>query len=95
MVHGCSMQKNDNHKIQKAILEVIYNQIRDNNPPETKLTLIRLLGQGFTETEALKLIGYVVASEVFSVLQTNRTYDENRYISALNALPELPWEKGD
>jgi len=89
------MEKNYNQRLREAILEVINNQIRDNNPPETKQALIRLQEQGFSEKEALKLIGYVVASEVFSVLKKNNTYDEGRYISALNALPKLPWEKGD
>jgi hypothetical protein len=35
----------------------------------------------------------VVASEVFSVLKENRQYDKEKYITALNNLPELPWEK--
>ena len=87
------MQKNHNQKIRKAILEVINNQIQDNNPPETKQALLRLQGQGLSQEEALKLIGYVVASEVFNVLKQNRPYDEGRYISALNALPKLPWEQ--
>jgi len=86
------MEKSENARLRAAILEVINNQIRDNEPPETKKTLIRLQGQGFSDEEALKLIGYVVASEVFSVLQENRHYDKGRYISALNALPKLPWE---
>ena len=87
------MQRNHNQKIRKAILEVINNQVQNNNPPETKQTLIRLQEQGYSHDEALKLVGYVVASEVFSVLQQNRPYDEGRYIDALNALPKLPWEK--
>jgi hypothetical protein len=86
------MEKSENARLRAAILEVINNQLRDNEPPETKKTLIRLQGQGFSEEEALKLIGYVVASEVFSVLKENRHYDKLRYISALNALPKLPWE---
>jgi len=89
------MKKTDNQRLRTAILEVINNQIRDNDPPETKEALVRLQRQGFTEEEALKLIGYVVASEVFSVLKKNRTYDADKYISALNALPKVPWEKED
>ena len=76
-------------------MEVINNQVQGNNPPETKQALIRLQEQGYSQEEALKLIGYVVASEVFSVLKENRPYDEGKYIAALNALPKLPWERGD
>ena len=87
------MEKSDNIRLREAILEVINTQVRENDPPETKQTLIRLQAQGFSEEEALKLIGFVVASEVFSVLKENRQYDRKKYISALNNLPRLPWEK--
>ena len=83
----------DNQRLKKVILEVIDTQIRDKNPPETKKTLIRLQENGYSEEEAIKLIGYVVASEVFSVFREDRRYDENSYIAALKALPKLPWEK--
>jgi len=88
------MNTNDNQRLRQAILEVINTQIRENDPPETKQTLIRLQEQGFSEEETLRLIGYVVASEVFSVLKENRQYNREKYIAALNNLPRLPWEKG-
>ena len=87
------MKNIENQQLRKAILEVINNQIIDNDPPETKQTFVRLQEEGFSEEEALKLIGYVVASEVFTVLKESRSYDKEKYISALNALPKLPWEK--
>jgi rRNA processing protein Krr1/Pno1 len=87
------MKATDSHRLRQAILEVINTQIRENDPPETKQALVRLQAQGFSEDEALKLIGYVVASEVFSVLKENRRYDMEKYIAALNDLPRLPWEK--
>jgi len=87
------MKKNENQRLKQAILEVTNNQIRDNDPPETKQALVRLQEQGYSEEEALKLIGYVVASEVFSVLKDNRTYSKEKYVAALNDLPKLPWEQ--
>lgn len=87
------MKTTGNERLKKAILEVINIQVRDNDPPETKKNLIRLQAEGFSEEEALRLIGYVVASEVFGVLQENRQYDKGKYIAALNRLPKLPWEK--
>ncbi len=87
------MENIENQQLRKAILEVINNQMRDNDPPETNQTFARLQKEGFSEEEALKLIGYVVASEVFTVLEESRSYDKAQYISALNALPKLPWEK--
>jgi hypothetical protein len=87
------MKTDDSQRLRQAILEVINAQIRENDPPETKQTLIRLQEQGFSEEETLRLIGYVVASEVFSVLKESRQYNREQYISALNNLPRLPWEK--
>ena len=83
----------ENEILRQAILEVINNQFRDNDPPETKQTYERLQKEGFSKKETLKLIGNVVASEVFAVLKENRKYDNDKYISALNALPDLPWDK--
>jgi len=89
------MKKTEDQRLRKAILEVINNQIRDNDPPETKQTFDRLQKEGLPKEEALKLIGYVVASEVFTVLKESRNYDHAKYIATLNALPKLPWEKED
>ena len=89
------MEKSQNQRLRKATLEVIYTQMRDNDPPETKRAFERLKKQGFSEEEALRLIGCVVGSEVFSVLKEHRQYSPERYISALNDLPRLPWEQGD
>ena len=86
------MGTGDTKRLKKAILEVVRTQLRDNDPPETKKTLERLVREGFTEQEALKLIGYVVAGEVFSVIKEGRPYNEKNYLAALQALPKMPWD---
>jgi len=86
------MAATTDQRLKRAILEVVRNQIRENDPPETKKTLDRLVGEGFSKDEAMKLIGYVVASEVFDVLRKGRRYDKKKYLAALAALPKLPWE---
>ena len=75
-------------RLQQAVTEVIGNQLRDNNPPVTGETLTRLVTEGFSETEAMRLIGQVVVTEVISVLQQGKPYDEVRYTAALKALPK-------
>lgn len=45
-----------NIDLQKAILDVVENQIRENNPPATKKTFDRLLKNGHSKDEAMKLI---------------------------------------
>lgn len=85
------METTNQHKqLQKAILEVVKKQLDNNEPKETRETLDRLISEGNTEARALDLIGHVVAAEIIGVLSDGRTYDENRYIDALRALPTLP-----
>jgi hypothetical protein len=81
---------NPGKRLNKAILDVVENQIRELNPPATKETFDRLIGEGFDEDEARRLIGCVVASEIFDVLRDLQPYNEDRYVSALRKLPELP-----
>ena len=81
---------NQHHKLQKAILEVIKQQIDTKKPRETGETLQRLIAEGHSEAKALDLIGHVVAAEVIGVISAGRAFDENRYIAALKALPALP-----
>jgi len=78
-------------RVKKAILEVVDNQIRDHNPPATKETFDRLVGDGLARDDARRLIGCVVAGEIFNVLKHLRPYNEDRYVKALRKLPELPW----
>jgi len=77
---------------RKLILEIIDNQIRDNNPPETKQTLDRLISEGFSTEGAKDMIGYVVISEMSDMLKGEETFNEQRFVAALNRLPEMPEE---
>jgi hypothetical protein len=83
----------DPEVLRSTIFEVINNQIRDGTPPETKETYDRLLSEGYSEEDVMKLIGAVVSSEIFAVLKEGRTYDNDSYIAALKALPRLPWDE--
>ncbi len=74
------------------ILGVVENQLRDNTPPETRETLERLMASGTSREEALRLIGCVLAAEIFDVLKHQREYDRQRYVDRLHDLPKLPWE---
>ena len=78
--------------LRAAIIEVVDNQIRENDPPETKHTYERLLSEGHSEKEAKRLIGCVVASEIFEVLKHQKEFDKERFVKALDKLPKMPWE---
>ncbi len=74
----------------EAILRIVENQLNENNPPETRRTLDRLVASGYSQRDARQLIAQVIVTEVFTVISSNRPYDEGRYIAALKRLPLLP-----
>lgn len=76
-----------------AIFEAIENQIRDNNPPITKETLNRLIAEGYSKDEAMKLIGFSLANEISEIMNDNQPFNEERYSQNLRNLPDLPWEE--
>jgi len=78
--------------VRAAILEVVENQLRDGAPPETRQTFERLVAAGHSAPEAKRLIGVVVASEIFNLLKRGEPYDEARFVAALRRLPKLPYE---
>ena len=82
-----------NPYLRRAILEVVENQLRDGTPPETRATLERLMAEGCSREEAVRLVACVVTSEIFDVMKNKEPYNESRYLAALRALPRLPWEK--
>ena len=75
--------------LNRIILEVVDKQIRQRNPPATKKTFDRLVREGIAESEARRLIGCVVASEMFDVLREQKSFDEVRFVKALENLPAL------
>ena len=89
------MAKSINPRLRQTILEVVENQIRDGTPPETAATLARLMREGRSRTEAVELIGAVVSTEIFAVLQSGKPYDQKRFVAALAGLPRMPWDQPD
>lgn len=79
-------------RLESAIIQVVENQLHSNEPPETRLTLNRLISEGFSEQEAKKLIGTVVVAEVFQVVKDGKEFDAQRYAEALDRLPVKPAE---
>lgn len=72
--------------LRREILKAAENQIRENNPPETKKTLERLQKKGYTRGDALVLIGGVLVTEIYEMLTKEEVFNEKRYTRALRAL---------
>ena len=84
------MKKNE--ILKEQIMAIVKNQIRDQKPPETKMTFNRLLDLGYSDDDAKQLIGQCVAIELFEMLKHGKPYDNERYIKNLAKLPEEPFD---
>ena len=78
--------------LRSAFLEIVDNQLREEDPPQTKATYKRLVDQGYSDQEARNLIGCAVISEIYDILKQNKPFVIKRFVRALRRLPELPWE---
>ena len=88
------MEKSEsNPQLQAAIIEVVENQLRNDDPPQTGQTFKRLIEGGHSEKEAKRLIGCVVSAEIFDVLKKNEPFNLDRFVKGLNKLPAMPWKE--
>lgn len=77
-----------NPEVSTIILQIVDHQINEKNPPETKLTLDRLIKEGHNKKYAKKLIGYCLLTEMNRMMKFNEMFDNERYIKNLNNLPK-------
>ena len=82
-----------NPHLQAAIMKVVENQLRNNDPPQTNQTFKHLIEAGHSEKETKRLIACVVSAEIFDVLKKNEPFNLDRFVKALNNLPTIPWEE--
>jgi hypothetical protein len=76
----------------EVIVEAVEKQLAQNEPPETKATLERLMALGESRENAIRYIASALSVEIFEALKNNSPYDEKRYVSNLKALPTLPYD---
>ena len=80
------------HILKASILEVVNKQLKAGDPPETRQTFNRLIGEGISEADAKIYIGQAVAVEIFNVMKHNESFNLDRYRKNLSRLPEEPYE---
>jgi hypothetical protein len=81
-----------NPHLKATFLEVVDNQLKANDPPETGQTLERLIAQGISRDDAKDHIARAVCVEVYNVLKHNETFNKARYVRNLQHLPKEPKE---
>lgn len=80
----------NNEKLREQIFEIIKNQLKNNEPPETKATYDRLIKQGYDDYQVKQMIGQCLAVEIFDALKHGKPYNNERYTKNLKALPDEP-----
>ena len=81
-----------NPELKAAFLDAVETQLRDNNPPETRLAFDRLLAEGVNEKEVKILIASAIAFETYQVLKSGTPFDHERFVRNLNRLPDQSFE---
>lgn len=79
-------------ELRGVYLEAVENQLRDNNPPETRQTLDRLLAEGISEKDAKLLIASAIAFESYKILKSGTPFNHERFIKNLKRLPDQSFE---
>jgi len=74
-------------RLKAVFLEVVENQLKANDPPETRQTLQRLVSEGISEEDARIYIAQAVCVEVWDVLRNRKPFNRQRYVRNLKALP--------
>ncbi|NOR64645.1 MAG: hypothetical protein GQ468_01360 [Candidatus Scalindua sp.] len=83
----------DGQVLGEAVVEAVENQIRDDDPPEVRKALKRLMALGESKENAMRYIASVLSVEFFEIMKNQTPYNEARYIKNLNALPDLPFDE--
>jgi hypothetical protein len=81
-------------RLNAAVMEIVANQLRAGDPPQTRQTYDRLKAGGLPDEEVRRLIGCVVVNEIFEILKLGKPYDAARFVAALERLPQMPKEWG-
>ncbi|HEX6898536.1 MAG TPA: hypothetical protein VF789_02440 [Thermoanaerobaculia bacterium] len=76
--------------LHAALMEMVNRQIAENDPPEIRETLERLLAEGYSPEHARRMIGLVLALEITRGMLQQNAFDEKAFIESLRRLPELP-----
>jgi uncharacterized protein YoaH (UPF0181 family) len=85
--------KKSNPYVQAAYLEAVDNQLRNNDPPETRETFDRLIAEGFSSGDAKLMIAQVICYESYYILKHQEKFNLKRFVQNLKRLPEEPKER--
>jgi uncharacterized protein HemY len=69
--------------VRDAMLDTVLNQINANDPPEARSTYDRLIDEGASNSQALRLMADVLRVEMNRMLSEATPFDAARYAALL------------
>ena len=72
--------------LRQAMLDIVENQLRNNDPPETSQTLQRLLAAGCSREQAIDKIASAVVDSIWEVMHQQKEFDRAKFKKALDLL---------
>ncbi len=88
-MNTCIMEQDD--ILREQLLEAVEQQIKSNDPPETRQTYERLINEGYDDDQIRQMISACMLVETYEVVRSKRPYDNQRYINMLKNLPAEPF----
>lgn len=76
----------ENPHVQTTLIEIVEHQVRNNDPPETRQTLDRLLAAGHPRESAVLLIGAALLEEMTFMLGKRVPFDRARFKQRLDRI---------
>jgi len=81
-----------NEILREQIFEIIKNQLKNNDPPETKIKYDQLIKAGYNDFQTRQMIGQCLAVELFEIIKKGKPFNNARFIKNLKKLPEEPFD---
>jgi len=76
--------------LHAALMEMVNHQLAENDPPETRETLERLLTEGYSPEYVRRMIGLLLATELTRSMLDQKPFNQKRFIESLRRLPDIP-----
>ena len=80
------MGEKTNPRLKKLLIDVVEKQLRENNPPITRITFDRLLATGNTAAMAKEKIAVAVVWQIYDAMRDGKAFDLEKYTEELNLL---------
>ncbi len=78
----------DPPSLQRVMVGLVEQQLRDDDPPETRQTFDRLRTPGYPEQTAVRMIAIVLLDEIEDMMREQRAFDREHFRVLLRQMEE-------